>query len=470
MSDNDTPQIPEDHDAEVEAVTEAADAGAEALEDLAHDVEHDPDATVAEALPADEPAASADGYENTAVTEVEEMADDNDLGEIPSEGAAASLDDAEDAPESGTRSALEDLDAQLGTAASAVAETTSAMDVAADALVQTPGDQPGPDVDDVPDEQDLRVSPEDQAITADAVDDLLPSGTENLTTDADDLAVDPDMTRDQAADLLPTGTETPDRDSIPEAGTETGGSPETLGTEVDESGVIVVDSDSDDDAGDPDDADAAGSSDEVSASEGDIVLADADTEETVAYDDPNKRPGKWFVVHTQSGYEKKVTANLNARIQSMNMEDKIYEIVIPMEEVDEYKNGKKQTVMKKVFPGYLLVRCRMDDESWYCVRNTPGITGFVGQQQKGQKPTPLSRREVHKFLTPKTEGADAAPRRKAKLDYEEGESVRVKEGPFADFTGEIAEINADHLKLKVLVNIFGRETLVEMDFSQVAKL
>jgi transcription termination/antitermination protein NusG len=187
-------------------------------------------------------------------------------------------------------------------------------------------------------------------------------------------------------------------------------------------------------------------------------------------DDPTLRPGQWYVVHTQSGYEKKVTANLEARIQSMNMEDKIYEIVIPMEEVDEFKNGKKQTVQRKVFPGYLLVRCIMDDESWYCVRNTPGITGFVGQSRHGQKPTPLSRREVKTFLTPKTDGIDAAPRRKAKLDYEEGESVRVKEGPFADFTGEIAEINADHMKLKVLVNIFGRETLVEMDFSQVAKL
>jgi transcriptional antiterminator NusG len=187
-------------------------------------------------------------------------------------------------------------------------------------------------------------------------------------------------------------------------------------------------------------------------------------------DDPTMRPGQWYVVHTQSGYEKKVTANLEARIQSMNMEDKIYEIVIPMEEVDEFKNGKKQTVQRKVFPGYLLVRCQMDDESWYCVRNTPGITGFVGQSRHGQKPTPLSRREVKTFLTPKTDGVDAAPRRKAKLDYEEGESVRVKEGPFADFTGEIAEINADHMKLKVLVNIFGRETLVEMDFSQVAKL
>ena len=112
----------------------------------------------------------------------------------------------------------------------------------------------------------------------------------------------------------------------------------------------------------------------------------------------------------------------------------------------------------------------MDDESWYCVRNTPGHHRVRRPERTGQKPTPLSRREVKTFLTPKTDGVESAPRRKAKLDYEEGESVRVKEGPFADFTGEIAEINADHMKLKVLVNIFGRETLVEMDFSQVAKL
>jgi transcriptional antiterminator NusG len=176
-------------------------------------------------------------------------------------------------------------------------------------------------------------------------------------------------------------------------------------------------------------------------------------------------------VHTQSGYEKKVTANLNARIQSMNMEDAIYEVVIPTEEVVEIKNGKKQTVERKVFPGYLLVRCRMDDESWYCIRNTPGVTGFVGQSDRGQKPLPLRRREVRTFLSPKRDSADAeAPRARPNVDFDEGESVRVKEGPFADFLGTIAEINADHMKLKVLVNIFGRETLVEMDFGQVAKL
>jgi transcriptional antiterminator NusG len=188
-------------------------------------------------------------------------------------------------------------------------------------------------------------------------------------------------------------------------------------------------------------------------------------------DDPWTRPGAWYVVHTQSGYEKKVTANLHARIQSMNMEDKIFEVVIPMEEVDEFKNGRKQTVQKKVFPGYLLVRCQMDDNSWYCIRNTPGVTGFVGQNKQGQKPTPLSRREVQTFLAAKGDGTGGLPnRKKPKLDYEVSESVRVKEGPFADFAGTIAEINADHMKLKVLVNIFGRETLVEMDFSQVSKL
>ena len=219
--------------------------------------------------------------------------------------------------------------------------------------------------------------------------------------------------------------------------------------------------------------------DDVVAGEGDVeVVSEAEAlapaEEPVADvvdDDPWTRPGSWYVVHTQSGYEKKVTANLNARIQSMNMEDQIYEVVIPMEEVVEFKNGKKQTVQRKVFPGYLLVRSQMNDESWYCIRNTPGVTGFVGQSDRGQKPTPLSRREVRTFLAAK-EGTpeEQVARAKPKLDYEEGESVRVKEGPFADFLGTIAEINADHMKLKVLVNIFGRETLVEMDFSQVAKL
>jgi transcription termination/antitermination protein NusG len=191
-------------------------------------------------------------------------------------------------------------------------------------------------------------------------------------------------------------------------------------------------------------------------------------EEAEPVESPYDRPGQWFVVHTYAGYENKVKSNLESRIQSMNMEDRIYEVVIPVEDVIEFKNGKKVVVSKKVFPGYLLVRCELDDDSWYVVRNTPGVTGFVGL---GARPTPLSRKEVESILQVKTEtGEGAAKKTRPRLEYEEGESVRVREGPFADFTGTISEINEDQLKLKVLVNIFGRETPVELEFAQVAKL
>jgi transcriptional antiterminator NusG len=203
----------------------------------------------------------------------------------------------------------------------------------------------------------------------------------------------------------------------------------------------------------------------------DGMLGDAENEELEEeIDRPWLAPGQWFVVHSQSGYEQKVKLNMNARIASMHMESKIYEIVIPMEDVVEFKGGRKQTVQKKIFPGYLLVRTDMDDDTWYCIRNTPGVTGFVGQSQKGQKPTPLSRREVETFLLAKGDGQSAPKRKAPKLEFDVGDGVRVKDGPFADFSGHVAEINADHLKLKVLINIFGRETLVEMNFSQVGKL
>lgn len=185
---------------------------------------------------------------------------------------------------------------------------------------------------------------------------------------------------------------------------------------------------------------------------------------------PYDRPGQWFVIHSYAGYENKVKSNLESRIASMNMEERIFEVVIPMEDVIEFKNGKKQVVSRKVFPGYLLVRIELDDDSWYVVRNTPGVTGFVGL---GARPTPLSRKEVENILQVKPEEGEAAGGRKSRprgFEYEMGESVRVKEGPFADFSGTIAEINEDQLKLKVLVNIFGRETPVELDFAQVAKL
>ncbi len=188
--------------------------------------------------------------------------------------------------------------------------------------------------------------------------------------------------------------------------------------------------------------------------------------DTVA-ESPYDRPGQWFVVHTYAGYENKVKSNLESRISSMNMEERIYEVVIPVEDVIEFKNGKKVVVQKKVFPGYLLVRCELDDDSWYVVRNTPGVTGFVGH---GAKPVPLSRKDVETFLGVKDQGIETAKKTRPRLEYEVGESVRVREGPFADFSGQIAEINEDQLKLKVLVNIFGRETPVELEFSQVAKL
>jgi transcriptional antiterminator NusG len=198
-------------------------------------------------------------------------------------------------------------------------------------------------------------------------------------------------------------------------------------------------------------------------------VEDDEVEDEVVRESPYDRPGSWYVVHTYAGYENKVKSNLESRINSMDMEDRIFECVIPMEDVIEFKGGKKVVVQKKVFPGYLLVRCDLDDDSWRVVRNTPGVTGFVGA---GSKPTPLTRGDVETFLGVPQDETDGGPKKttRPRLEYEVGESVRVREGPFADFSGQIAEINEDQLKLKVLVNIFGRETPVELEFSQVAKL
>ena len=205
---------------------------------------------------------------------------------------------------------------------------------------------------------------------------------------------------------------------------------------------------------------------------GEVVLADdliyEKDEEPVKIVSPYDKPGKWYVVHTQSGYENKVQGNLAQRTKAMNKEDYIHEVVIPLENVVEFKQGKRVEVQKKMFPGYILVRARMNDEVWSVIRNTPGITGFVGA---GNKPTSLPRKEVENFLGVSIDGeGQSIKRAKPRMGYEEGETVRVKEGPFADFSGEIIEINEDQLKLKVLVNIFGRETPVELEFAQVAKL
>lgn len=182
---------------------------------------------------------------------------------------------------------------------------------------------------------------------------------------------------------------------------------------------------------------------------------------------PYDLAGDWYVIHSYSGYENKVKVNLETRIHSMHLEGEIFDVVIPMEDVVEIKGGRKVTVPKKVFPGYILVRMYMTDDSWFGVRNTPGVTGFVGS---GTKPTPLSRREVERILGVKKaeEGEKAAPRFKPAWDV--GETVRVVEGPFADFNGVIEEINLDQSKVRVLVNIFGRDTPVELNFEQIVKL
>ena len=195
---------------------------------------------------------------------------------------------------------------------------------------------------------------------------------------------------------------------------------------------------------------------------------DGDDDEAEPVISPYDRPGRWFVVHTYAGYENKVKQNLASRVRSMNVEERIFEVVIPMEDVIEFKAGRKVVVQKKVWPGYLLIRMGLDDESWYVVRNTPGVTGFVGS---GAKPTSLTRREVEEWLG-KGEAVEGAPEKKVRprLEYEMGQQVRVTSGPFADFNGAISEIDVDRSKLKVLVNIFGRETPVELEFGQVAKL
>ncbi len=191
--------------------------------------------------------------------------------------------------------------------------------------------------------------------------------------------------------------------------------------------------------------------------------------------DLRSRFGDWYVVHSYAGYENRVKANLETRIQTLNMEDFIFEIEVPMEEVTEIKNGQKKLVRRVRMPGYVLVRMDLTDESWGAVRHTPGVTGFVGN---AHQPVPLSIDEVFTMLAPSFEAAagsagdskQTAPKDVRVVDFEVGESVTVMEGPFETLPATISEINADTQKLKVLVSIFGRETPVELSFTQVAKI
>ncbi|HEX9337399.1 MAG TPA: transcription termination/antitermination protein NusG [Pseudonocardiaceae bacterium] len=191
-----------------------------------------------------------------------------------------------------------------------------------------------------------------------------------------------------------------------------------------------------------------------------------------------RAPGEWYVVHSYAGYENRVKTNLETRIQTLDMEEYIFQVEVPTEQVTEIKNGQRKQVQRKVLPGYILVRMDLNDASWSAVRNTPGVTGFVGATSK---PSPLTLDDVLKFLLPQVEQAKAPAGGKAaaasttskptvEVDFEVGESVTVMDGPFATLPATISEVNADGQKLKVLVSIFGRETPVELSFSQVSKI
>ncbi len=206
---------------------------------------------------------------------------------------------------------------------------------------------------------------------------------------------------------------------------------------------------------------------EANADAGSEVGQEAEDEISDAESEAEEQPGEiddgreWFVVHSYSGYENKVKNNLEHRIESMNMQDKIFQVVVPTEEEIEIREGDRRRTKKRVFPGYILVQMLMDEESWYVVRNTPGVTGFVGS---GTKPTPLRKQEVDKIFSRMEAEAP-----KIKVSFREGQTVRITDGPFADFVGVVEEMNLDKGKVTVMVSFFGRETPVELDFLQVQK-
>ncbi|MGI8308646.1 transcription termination/antitermination protein NusG [Saccharopolyspora sp. ASAGF58] len=261
--------------------------------------------------------------------------------------------------------------------------------------------------------------------------------------------------------------------------------PEAEQAEATADSVDAVDS-----ADGADSGEDTGSADETEAPAEAEEAPDADEtgeagEEAAAEPDPveelraalRRAPGDWYVVHSYAGYENKVKTNLETRAQTLDVEDFIFQVEVPTEEVTEIKNGQRKLVQRKVLPGYILVRMELNDASWSAVRNTPGVTGFVGATSK---PSPLTIDEVLKFLAPQVEekkgepgkkgAAQAAAKPAVEVDFEVGESVTVMDGPFATLPATINEVNPDAQKLKVLVSIFGRETPVELSFNQVSKI
>lgn len=261
------------------------------------------------------------------------------------------------------------------------------------------------------------------------------------------------------------------------------------GPTVGEEDVDAVESQTDDPA-DVQDVAETESVDETQPAEGaeaaeEAPAADEDEDPAVALKKELRlKPGDWYVIHSYAGYENKVKANLETRVQNLDVGDYIFQVEVPTEEVTEIKNGQRKQVNRKVLPGYILVRMELNDESWGAVRNTPGVTGFVGATSR---PSPLSLNDVVKFLLPqgaakkpaKSSAAAAAAgasteatleRPEILVDFEVGESVTVMDGPFATLPASISEVNAEQQKLKVLVSIFGRETPVELTFNQVSKI
>ena len=307
--------------------------------------------------------------------------------------------------------------------------------------------------------------------------------TENTEARAPDVEDSDVVASDLDSDLDPSQVDTVELDPIDPVDDEAGDQPETVDLPGAAEGTAeeaepaepaeAVEAPESVEAGTDAGADVVESAEVVEADAAAADAAEPAIGETAGEDEPvvippaspYDLPGDWYVIHSYSGYENKVKANLETRIQSMHMEDRIFEVHIPMEDVVEFKAGKKVTVPKKVFPGYILVRMTLDDDSWYAVRNTPGVTGFVAGN--AQKPTPLSRREVERFLGVQEEEEKTKPR--FKPEWEVGEQVRVVTGPFADFNGVIEDMNVDQQKIVVLVNIFGRDTPVELGFEDIQK-
>jgi len=286
---------------------------------------------------------------------------------------------------------------------------------------------------------------------------------------------------DEGSERHVTEREVDQRDAVAD---DVDGTDESTPTDAEFAAADADDTAADDTAadavGEPDTAEEADTTSEVvepEAAEAADPDVDADPVEEMRAA-LRRAPGDWYVVHSYAGYENKVKTNLETRVQTLDVEDYIFQVEVPTEEVTEIKNGQRKQVQRKVLPGYILVRMELNDQSWGAVRNTPGVTGFVGATSR---PSPLSHDDVIKFLLPKVEpkqasgsgksdAASGAGKPTVEVDFEVGESVTVMDGPFATLPATINEVNLDAQKLKVLVSIFGRETPVELAFSQVSKI